>query len=108
MMRGFAGAMRIDAMTEENETMRDQGSKAAMNRRAMILAAIGAAPLLALSSTSSRAAKMTQKAVGYQDSPKGDRQCDGCNLFEGPKACKTVDGEISPKGWCRIWVKKPA
>ena len=20
--------------------------------------------------------------------------------------CKTVDGTISPKGWCRIWVKK--
>jgi len=79
-----------------------------LDRRTLLLAAAGAAPLLILSSTDSKAASMAQSAVGYQDSPKDGRQCDGCNLFITPNACKTVKGDISPKGWCKIWVKKAA
>jgi len=44
--------------------------------------------------------------VRYQDSPKDGKQCDGCKLFIAPNACKTVDGAISPQGWCALWVKK--
>lgn len=52
-------------------------------------------------------AKAPQAAVQYQDTPKGDQQCDNCLHFEPPSACKVVEGSISPKGWCAIWVKKP-
>ena len=52
------------------------------------------------------AAKLQQTAVGYQATPKGDKKCSECNLYVDPKACKSVDGEISPDGWCRLWVKK--
>jgi hypothetical protein len=84
-------------------------SKSCMNRRTVLLAAAGAAPLLVISAGGSEAAaSMSPTAVGYQDSPKDGRQCDGCNLFVSPNACKTVKGVISPKGWCRIWVKKSA
>jgi hypothetical protein len=53
------------------------------------------------------AAKMSQKSVAYQDSPKDDQQCSNCSLFKEPNICTIVDGEISPQGWCRFWAKKP-
>jgi hypothetical protein len=49
---------------------------------------------------------MAQKAVEYQDTPKGDQECGNCSLFQEPNSCTLVDGEISPKGWCKFWVKK--
>ena len=71
-----------------------------------VVATAGSAPILAISVTPAMA-KMSQAAVAYQDSPKSDRSCAGCNLFVAPSSCKTVDGTISPNGWCKIWVKKP-
>jgi high potential iron-sulfur protein len=59
-------------------------------------------------STSAQAAKAPQKAVKYQDMPKGEQRCDNCALFEPPSSCKTVDGTISPEGWCMIYAKKSA
>jgi len=51
-------------------------------------------------------AKATQKAAGYQDTPKGEQRCDNCSQFEAPSSCKIVEGEINPGGWCRVYVKK--
>lgn len=48
------------------------------------------------------AAKMTQKAVAYQDTPKDDQRCDNCSLFQAPNSCTLVDGEINPSGWCKF------
>jgi len=50
--------------------------------------------------------KMTQQAVQYQDKPKGAQQCDKCSLFQAPKACQSVSGDISPHGWCAIFMPK--
>ncbi|MGD1015064.1 MAG: high potential iron sulfur protein [Roseiarcus sp.] len=77
-----------------------------LNRRSLLLAAAGAAPLLAIGATGVGAAGLPQAAVGYQASPKDGKQCDGCNLFVAPNSCKQVQGEISPTGWCKLWVKK--
>jgi hypothetical protein len=54
------------------------------------------------------AAKVAQTVVKYQDTPKGDQACENCSLFEAPSSCKTVDGTISPQGWCMVYAKKPA
>ncbi len=53
-------------------------------------------------------AKVSQKAVGYQDTPKGAQQCDNCAQWLPPSSCKVVDGVVKPTGWCRFYVKKPA
>jgi hypothetical protein len=81
----------------------------ALSRRTVVIrsltaCAAGAAALLA--PIREAAAKMAQKIAEYQDTPKGDQQCSNCNLFQEPNACTLVDGEISPKGWCKFWVKK--
>jgi len=44
--------------------------------------------------------------VSYKPSPKDGKKCADCNLFVAPKSCKTVTGEISPDGGCKLWVKK--
>ena len=80
----------------------------ALSRRAVVTRSVagaaGAAVLLGLVTEAS--AKMARKAVEYQDTPKGDQECSNCSLFQEPNACTLVDGEISPKGWCKFWVKK--
>jgi hypothetical protein len=86
--------------------MSEYNTSACVSRRTVLIATAGAAPLFALGATGAKAAKMAQTAVKYQPSPKDGKQCDGCNLFIAPNACKSVDGNISPKGWCALWVKK--
>jgi high potential iron-sulfur protein len=80
----------------------------ALSRRTIVTrgvaCAAGAAALLA--PLRQAAAKMAQKGAEYQDTPKGDQQCSNCSLFQEPNACTLVDGEISPAGWCKFWVKK--
>jgi High potential iron-sulfur protein len=85
--------------------MSDQSKPARVSRRTVLIAAAGAAPLLALMSGSAEA-KMAQTAVKYQPTPKDGKQCSGCNLFIAPNSCKSVAGNIAPTGWCSIWVKK--
>ena len=87
--------------------MRETYKTAGMSRRTVLLAAAGAAPLLALTGGEAQA-KLAQAAVKYQTEPRDGHQCDGCVQFVAPNSCKLVDGEISPTGWCSLWVKKPA
>jgi len=49
-------------------------------------------------------AKASQTAVAYQGDPKGTQRCDNCALWEAPNACKVVEGQIAPQGWCKAWV----
>ncbi len=86
--------------------MTDQSKPARVNRRTVLIAVVGAAPLLALGATGANAAKLAQSAVKYQPTPKDGKRCDGCKLFVAPNACKSVAGDIAPSGWCALWVKK--
>ena len=47
--------------------------------------------------------KMTRQQAEYQDSPNGIYSCGMCTLFEAPKYCKVVDGEVSKDGWCKAF-----
>ena len=85
--------------------MSEETKSRCVSRRTVLIGGAGAVPLLALGATSAQA-KMAQSAVRYQDLPKDGKRCDGCNLFVAPNACKSVDGKISPSGWCALWVKK--
>jgi len=80
---------------------------AELTRRSLLasVAMAGSAPLLAVSAYPAMA-KISAASVAYQDTPKNNQTCADCALFEPPSSCKTVDGVISPKGWCRIWAKK--
>ncbi len=83
-----------------------------LSRRKLLRAAAmisGGGALLSLGLSAGPVAaqtKMAQKAVGYQDTPKGKAQCDNCAQWQAPASCKLVDGVISPKGWCRVYAPK--
>jgi hypothetical protein len=75
--------------------------------RGATLAAGGAALLaVTLTTQSAEAGNMTQKAAGYQPTPKDGKQCSTCSLFQAPNACKLVAGDIAAAGWCRFYSKK--
>jgi hypothetical protein len=46
---------------------------------------------------------MTRQQANYQDSPNGIYSCAVCTLFEAPKTCKVVEGDVSPDGWCKAF-----
>jgi hypothetical protein len=83
-------------------------SSTRLSRRSLLLEAVvragGVATVLATAAIHpAQAAKMSQEAVNYQGSPKGPQQCSNCKLFTAPSACMSVDGTISPNGWCSIY-----
>ena len=79
-----------------------------LSRRDLVrhAAMLAAATVGVLSMGTPAQAKMTQKAAGYQDTPKADQKCSGCALFKTPDSCTLIDGSISPDGWCRFYSKK--
>lgn len=50
--------------------------------------------------------KASKEAVQYQDSPKNGDKCVDCQFFTAPNGCQVVEGDISPDGWCSLYVKK--
>lgn len=53
------------------------------------------------------ATKVSQASVQYQTTPKGEQKCSTCiNFIAESNTCKLVEGQISPDGWCSLWVKK--
>jgi len=69
--------------------------------------AAGGAVFVATTMTAQRAeAKMGQTAAAYQSTPKDGQSCANCGLFEAPSTCRLVDGQVSPAGYCRFFVKK--
>jgi len=52
------------------------------------------------------AAKMPKKTAQYQDTPKNGQKCVDCVHFVEGGACKLVEGEINPEGWCALFSAK--
>jgi anaerobic selenocysteine-containing dehydrogenase len=88
--------------------MKETGRVSRRQVLTVVAGAAGAVTAIVGVTAPAHAAKVPQKAVKYQDTPKGDQRCDNCSLFEAPSSCKTVDGTISPQGWCMVYAKKSA
>jgi hypothetical protein len=46
---------------------------------------------------------ISQADAKYQVMPNGAQRCSLCVNFQPPKACKFVQGDISPGGWCQLY-----
>jgi hypothetical protein len=68
-----------------------------------VIAKASAAGLLLRVSPIGAAEKMTPQQAEYQDAPKDIYSCAVCTLFEPPKSCKVVAGDISKDGWCKAF-----
>jgi len=76
------------------------GSRRELIRAALTGVSVG---LLSQISRVEASEKMTRRQAEYQDTPNGIYSCATCSLFEPPKSCKVVDGEVSEDGWCRAF-----
>ena len=52
------------------------------------------------------AEKIPQKDALYQTHPKGPQRCQICLQFKPPNACKIVQGQITPQGWCQYFAAR--
>jgi hypothetical protein len=68
--------------------------------------ALGAAAIATAGSQAAAQQKISQADAKYQGMPNGDQHCDGCVNFQPPNACKFVQGDISPSGWCQLFTPK--
>jgi hypothetical protein len=93
-------------MSKQDDTI-STALETGVSRRELLrgAAVVAGGAAVALAASSPAQAKMTQKAAGYQDTPKGDQSCANCSLFKPPSACILVDGVVSPDGWCRFYKK---
>jgi hypothetical protein len=76
-------------------------------RRAMLQGVLAAALAATFAARAEAQQKASQKMVNYQQTPKGDQECDKCLHFVPPDSCKMVEGKINPKGWCSLFAPKP-
>ena len=77
---------------------------ATIDRRALVAGlTLGAGAVLAAPPARAEQAKASKKDVAYQDHPMDIRMCATCSLFEAPKTCKVVEGDVSRKGWCTLF-----
>jgi hypothetical protein len=67
-------------------------------RAVLSVAAAGLAGAVALAQQ-----KFSKSAAEYQDTPKNGLTCAACSLFRAPRSCVIVEGEVSPRGWCRFF-----
>ena len=84
---------------------KDELSGRTVSRRDFLnIATIGTGAVLAIGLTSSPAqAKVPQKVVNYQPTPRGNQSCATCGLFVPQTSCKLVDGTVAPQGWCTLY-----
>ena len=68
--------------------------------------ALGAAAIATAVSQAAAQQKISQADAKYPGTPKGDQRCGGCANFQPPNACKFVQGDISPSGWCQLFIPK--
>ena len=88
-----------------NSPLQDDQS---LSRRLLLKASVtaigGVVAVLGMGSPAE--ARMSQKAAGYQLTPKDGQSCANCSLFKAPSACTLVDGVVVAAGWCRFYDKK--
>jgi hypothetical protein len=80
-----------------------------ISRRVVLASAafsFGAAAAATVVSRTAAQQKLSQGDAKYQTAPKGDQRCEDCANFQAPNGCKFVQGDISPNGWCQLFVGK--
>ena len=85
------------------------GKRSVSRRDFLNIAAVSGGAVVAIGLASSASAapkKFSQQQAHYQPIPKSGQRCQPCALWQPPTACQQVDGQISPAGWCILYVPK--
>lgn len=90
-------------MTERGNDRQRLSRRAALTGTALVLGAATAGTVVRPAAAQQ---KLTQAIAKYQATPKGNDHCGVCANFQPPNACKFVQGEINPNGWCQLFSPK--
>lgn len=85
-----------------------------LTRRDLLKGAAALASIAALATvtTNTAIAGAPKAAMGYRDTPNGEKSCSNCSLFapggsaSSKGTCKVVDGAINPTGYCMAYTVK--
>lgn len=80
-----------------------------LSRRTLLASLVAAAAPLSAGRADDEvpeADKIAQKDALYQTHPKGPQRCQICLQFKPPNACKIVQGQITPQGWCQYFAAR--
>ncbi len=89
--------------------MQDTLQSTEISRRRLLISVAASTSLATCATQSAEAAiKVAQSTVHYQTTPRDGQSCGQCIQFVAPKTCKLVDGDVTPTGWCQLWVRKSA
>ena len=92
-----AASSRTHGETLMNTPTHRRSRRLFLHRTTVWLVAV---PALALAG-SARANKADKADLSYRDKPgTNGKRCGSCASFVAPRACRVVDGDISPEGWC--------
>ncbi len=81
-------------------------SRRGVMRTGLGLLAAGTAVAATAGTARAQDQKIAQNLVQYQTEPKDGAECDKCVNWVAPNACKIVEGNINPKGWCVAYAPK--
>jgi anaerobic selenocysteine-containing dehydrogenase len=88
----------------------EKGSNRPVSRRDFLnISVVGGGCLVAVTLSEPASAapkKFSQQQAHYQPVPKSGQRCQNCTLWQPPAACQQVEGQISPAGWCILYVPK--
>lgn len=87
-------------MTEHGNDRGRISRRAALSGAAV---ALGAAAAVTVVRPADAQQKISTALAKYQDAPNGAQHCGLCGNFEAPNACRFVQGEIRPNGWCQLF-----
>jgi hypothetical protein len=90
-------------MTERGNDRQFMSRRAALTGTALVLGVATAATVVRQAAAQE---KLSQSLAKYQGAPNGNNHCELCTNFQPPNACRFVQGEISPKGWCQLFSAK--
>jgi len=90
-------------MTERGNDHRRLSRRAALTGTAL---ALGAATAATVVRPAAAQQKIGQALAKYQGTPNGNDHCGLCTNFQPPNACRFVQGEINPNGWCQLFSPK--
>ena len=86
-----------------------ENNRQRISRRAVLGGAaltLGAATEAAMIRPAAAQPTISQSIAKYQGTPNAGNRCGICGNFQPPNACKFVQGEISPNGWCQLFSPK--
>jgi hypothetical protein len=99
---GYNGLPLTSAMSGQSSMVENRLDRSRRKLICAVAKGVSAGLLFRVSQTEA-SEKMTPQQAEYQDTPNGIYSCAMCTLFESPKSCKVVAGEVSKDGWCKAF-----